>query len=108
MFTKEETQFLIELMREKAASHSLAHSILGKLLTIGDYFVTLYCAGCEEWENVVEFSHNHSCRRCGRRICDESYENYGDLCDRCDRIVHDPDEEFYEAADVLRDWAMDR
>jgi hypothetical protein len=111
MFTLGETQFLIAVMRDKAretASRSLAERILGKLLCIGDYYVTLYCAGCENWQNTVEFSGDHTCRRCGRRICDDCHKAYGDLCDSCDRKPPDPDEAFYKAADVLRDWAMDR
>ena len=111
MFTKQETEFLIALMRTKAkeaASRRLGQRILGKLLTIGDYYVTLYCAGCNDWENVVEFSHNHACRRCGRHICDDFCRAYGDLCDECEHLPPDPDEAFYQAADVLRDWTMDR
>jgi hypothetical protein len=111
MFTAEETEFLIEVMREKAretASRFLAQRVLGKLLCIDDYYVTLYCAGCENWQNTVEFSQDHTCRRCGRRICDDCHKTYGDLCDRCDRTPPEPEEAFYEAADVLRDWAMDR
>jgi len=111
MFTKQETEFLIDVMRTKAreaANRTLAQRILGKLLCIDDYYVTLYCAGCNNWENVVEFSHNHTCRRCGRRICDDCYRTYGGLCDRCERTPPNPEETFCEAADVLRDWAMGR
>jgi hypothetical protein len=106
MFTKEEVQFLIEVMRGQASP--IAQRIRSKLLCIDDYYVTLYCAGCENWENVVEFSGDHTCRCCGCRICDDCYKAYGDLCDRCERTPPDPKVEFYEAADVLRDWAMDR
>jgi len=111
MFTTQETEFLIEVMREKAretASRFFAQRVLGKLLCIDDFYVTLYCAGCENWHNTVEFSQDHTCRRCGRRVCDDCHRTYGELCDRCDRTPPDPDEAFYEAADVLRDWAMDR
>ncbi len=65
-------------------------------------------AGCESWAYVEEFSQGHTFRRCGRRICDDCYKAYGDLCDDYEHLPPDPDEAFYEAADVLRDWAMDR
>ena len=111
MFDTKETQFLIAVLRQKArepASRSLAERIVGKLQCIDDYYVTLYCAGCENWENVIEFSGDHTCRRCGRRICDDCHKAYGNLCDECEHLPPDPDEAFYEAADVLRDGAMDR
>ena len=111
MFTTKETEFLIAVLRQKAsepASRTLAQRILGKLLCIDDYFVTLYCAECDNWENVVEFSGHHACQRCGRRLCDDCHKAYGDLCDECEHRSPDPEEAFFEAADVLNDWAMDR
>jgi hypothetical protein len=111
MFTPEEIEFLIPVIRAKlkdTETHTLAQSVLAKLLCIDDYSVSLFCASCKSWEYVEEFSQGHACRRCGRRICDDCHKAYGDLCDDCEHLPPDLEDAFYEAADVLRDWAVDR
>lgn len=102
MFTAQETQFLIRVVREQGDASTTGH-IVDKLERIDDYEITLYCHSCCEGLDPDEFRGNHLCKGCGLRICDQCAEDYG-ICEnpRC------TDWERWEAADVLYDRAMDR
>jgi len=111
MFTEKEIQLLVEwVSRARDAEDEnapLAREILEKLARFKDYTVTMRCHSCLEELDWSEFSGVHLCRGCGKPICDICYDEQGALCVNC-AYLGQLRVELYEAADVLRDLAMDR
>ena len=104
MFTEEETQYLRQMLKTNRSP--VRERILDKLDHIGEYTVTLHCHRCGEDLEPDTFAGERHCYFCNKHICDWCYDDNGPFCPDCEHKSWKA--EFYEAADVLRDWRMDR